>query len=123
VPAHKGDEKPPVVAKLGPGGSIKGQLLDTDGNPLAGVTVGVLFYHERAALEVHNVIHRTKQIVTDANGVFTIDDLIPEQKFELSFGQGKHKFERTPKPANSAIEVKAGESRNVGTIKLKRVIE
>ncbi len=118
----KGDEKPPVVAKLGPAGSIKGQLLDTDGNPLAGVEIDV-HYRQRVAAEIHKILHQGKQIVTDVNGVFALDDLIPEQKFELSFGQGKRGFVRTPKLANPAIEVKAGESRDVGAIKLKRIVE
>ena len=108
--------------KLGPAGSLKGQLLDADGNPLAGVEVDV-HYRQRTASEVHNVIRNGKQIVTDANGVFTLDGLIPEQKFELSYGQGKRRFERTPKIVNPAIEVKTGESRELGTIKLKRIVE
>jgi protocatechuate 3,4-dioxygenase beta subunit len=118
----KGDEKPPVVAKLGPAGSIKGQLLDTDGNPLAGVEVDV-HYRQRTASEVNHIIRHGKQVVTDANGVFAFDDLIPQQKFELSFGQSKRKFERTPKLANPAIEVKSGESRDAGAIKVKRIVE
>jgi RNA polymerase sigma factor (sigma-70 family) len=118
----KGEEKPPVVAKLGPVGTIKGQLLDADGKPLAGLAVDVQYW-QRAASEVGKIIHRGKQIVTDANGVFAIDDLIPEQKFELSYRQGKRKFERTPKLVNPTIEVKAGESRDLGTIKLKRILE
>ncbi len=118
----KGDEKPPVVAKLGPAGSLKGQLLDTDGNPLTGVEVNV-HYRQRTASEIQSVIRSGKHTFTDANGVFAFDDLIPEQKFELSFGHGKRRFERTPKIVNPAIEVKVGESREMGAIKLKRIVE
>jgi hypothetical protein len=118
----KGDEKPPVVARLGQAGALRGQLLDADGNPLAGIEVDV-HYRQHVASKVHNVIRQGKQVVTDANGVFTLDDVIAQQQLELSFGQGKRKFERTPKPANSAIEVKSGESRDVGVIKLKRIVE
>jgi RNA polymerase sigma factor (sigma-70 family) len=119
----KGDEKPPVVVKLGPPGSIKGRLLDEGGKPLAGVAVGVLFYHQRVAQEVHKIIHHDKQAVTDANGEFTVDELIPVQKFELSFQVGKRKLERTPKLVNPAIEVKAGECRDLGAIKVKQTPE
>jgi protocatechuate 3,4-dioxygenase beta subunit len=111
----KGDEKSPVVAKLGPSGAVKGRLLDADGKPLAGVAVGV-HYRQRVAEEVHNVVHHARPIVTDANGDFTVDELIPEQKLELSFQFGKRKFERTPKLANPAIEVKSGEVRDLGAI-------
>jgi hypothetical protein len=80
-------------------------------------------YRQRTASEIHNVIRQGKHAVTDANGVFAIDDLIPEQKIELSYGQGKRKFERTPKLVNPTIELKSGESRDMGAMKLKRVVE
>ncbi len=116
----KGDEKAPIVAKLAPAASIKGRLLDADGNPLIGVAVSVL-YRQRVASEVHNVVHRARLVVTNRNGEFLVDELIPEQKFELSFQFGKRKFERTPKLTNPAIEVKSGEVRDLGAIKVKQV--
>jgi RNA polymerase sigma factor (sigma-70 family) len=118
----KGDEKEAVTVKLGAAGSIKGRLLDEDGKPLAGVVVDVR-YRQRVAEEIHNCVHRAKQIVSDDRGAFALDDLIPEQKFELSFQHGTRKFERTPKLVNPAIEVKAGESHDLGTLKLKRIVE
>jgi hypothetical protein len=119
----KGDEKSPVVAKLGPAGSIKARLLDADGKPLAGVTVGV-HYRQRVASEIDHIIsHDTKEGVTDANGEFTVHELIPQQKIELSFQLGKRKLERTPKLVNPAIEVKAGEVRDLGAIKVKQAPE
>jgi hypothetical protein len=118
----KSDEKPPVVAKLAPAGAIKGRLLDADGKPLAGVAIG-LNYRDRAAQEIHNVVHQAKHIVTDADGAFTLDELVPELKFALSFRSGKRKFERETKPAKAAIQVKPGETLDLGAIKLKRVPE
>ncbi|HTU89470.1 MAG TPA: sigma factor-like helix-turn-helix DNA-binding protein, partial [Gemmataceae bacterium] len=118
----KGAEKPPVTAKLGPAGSIKGRLLDAEGKPLVGVAVSVQ-YCQRVASEVHNVIHEAKQTATDANGAFTVDELISEQKLKLSFQLGKRKFERMPKLVNPAIEVKSGECRDLGAIKVKQVRE
>jgi RNA polymerase sigma factor (sigma-70 family) len=118
----KGDEKPPVVVKLGQAGAIVGRLLDADGKPLASVVVDP-HYRQRATSEIHNVVHHAKQIVTDANGAFALDDLVPEQKFELSFHHGKRKFEHATKPAEAAIQVKSGERRDVGAIKLQQVAE
>ncbi len=120
--ALKGDENPPVVAKLASPGAIKGQLLDADGKPLVGVVIDV-YYRQRVASEIHEHAHRAKQIVTDRKGAFLFDDLIPEQKFELAFHRGKRKFERTPKRVNSAMEVKAGECRDLGPINLKQLPE
>ncbi|HEY7154360.1 MAG TPA: sigma-70 family RNA polymerase sigma factor [Gemmataceae bacterium] len=118
----KGDEKQPVVVKLGSVGVIKGQLLDTNGKPLAGVTVDVR-YRNREAEEIHHDVHKAKQIVTDTAGMFTLDELIPELKFELSFRQGKRRFERETKPAEAGVQVKAGECRDLGAIKLKQVAD
>lgn len=114
----KGNEKSPVTAKLVPAGSIKGRLLDVDGKSLAGVTVEV-HYRQRPAAEVHNTVHQARQIVSDAEGVFTFEDVIPGQKCELSFQRGKRKFARVQKLAHPAIEVKSGECRDVGAIELK----
>lgn len=115
----KGTEKPPITAKLGPVGAIEGRLLDADGKPLAGVVVDVR-YRQRAAEGIHNVIHRAKQIVTDANGGFRLDELIPGQKFALSFRQGKRNFERQAKAGEAThIEVKLGECRDLGEVRVK----
>jgi hypothetical protein len=118
----KGDEKPPVVVKLAPAGSVKGRLLDADGKPLAGVVVEVR-YRAGAAQSVHNAVHEARQIVTGAKGTFAFEDVIPEMKFELSFQRGGRRFERPTKPAEATVQVKAGECRDLGAIKLQRVPE
>ena len=118
----KGDEKQPVAVKLRPVGSIKGRLLDLDGKLLMGVVVD-LFYRNQGAYWIHEGIYATKEVVTDATGAFALDELIPELKFELSFQQGKRRFERTPKPAEPTVQVKPGECRDLGTLKLQRLSE
>ncbi len=116
----QGDEKGPVAVKLGPTGAIKGRLLDPDGKPMAEALVGVM-YRERSAGQIHQHIHRSKQTVTDADGSFTVDELIPELMFELSIYRGKRHFEREARTSESAIQVKPGECRDLGSIKLKSV--
>lgn len=118
----QGDEKGPVVVKLGPTGAIKGRLLDTDGKPMTGALVGVM-YREMSAGQIHQHIHRSKQVVTDAAGSFTVDELIPDLMFELAVYRGKRHFEREAKTSESAIQVKPGECRDLGSIKLKPVPE
>jgi hypothetical protein len=117
----KGDEKQAVV-KLGPAGAVKGRLLDADGKPLVGVGLNVN-YSDRVAEEVHGVIYEARPIVTDATGAFTLDELIPGMKFGLSFRRGKRLFERDPKPADATVQVKSGECRDLGEIRLKLVPE
>jgi hypothetical protein len=118
----KGDEKPPVVVKLRSAGAIKGRLLDADGKPLAGVAVN-LYYRQRAAEEIHHVIHEAKQAVTDASGAFTLDEVIPGLKCELSLQHGKRKFERQPKPADASLQVKPGETHDLGGLTVSPVPE
>jgi hypothetical protein len=72
----RAEERAPYVAKLGPLGSAHGRLLTEQGKPLDGEIVEINFT-DRPAQEIHDVIHRTKQVVTDKDGNFRIDDLIP----------------------------------------------
>jgi hypothetical protein len=116
----QGDEKRPLVVTLGAMGAIKGRLLDSDGKPLAGAALTV-HYRESEAVKMHRDIHEAKQIVTDAAGAFTIDELIPDLTFELSVQHGKRRFEREIKSAGSAIQVKPGECRDLGAIQLKPI--
>jgi hypothetical protein len=117
----KGDEKRPV-AKLGQLGAIKGRLIDAVGKPLAGVVVDV-HYLDREAEGIHLFVHEAKQAVTDASGAFALDELIPEVGFELAVRRGKMRFERETKPAGSAIQVRPGECRDLGMLKLKQIPE
>jgi RNA polymerase sigma factor (sigma-70 family) len=116
----KGDEQPPVVLKLAPTGAIKGRLHDADGKPLAGVVVKV-GYPDREADEIDRVIHKAKLNMTDAEGRVTLDELIPERAFFVTaIRRGKQLFEEGSKPRNPILrEVKSGECRDLGALKLK----
>ncbi|MHB1421838.1 MAG: sigma-70 family RNA polymerase sigma factor [Gemmataceae bacterium] len=117
-----GNEKQPAVVKLRPMGSVKGRLLDLDGKPLAGVAVD-LWYSDTGIHFVHEYIYWNKQIVTDATGAFTLDELVPELKFKLSFHRRKQRFERGTKPGDPDVQVKPGECRDLGALKLKPLRE
>jgi RNA polymerase sigma factor (sigma-70 family) len=114
----KGDEKTPAVAKLGPTGAAKGCLLAADGKPVAGFVIEV-FYPTREAQEMHEHVHRaTPRAVTDANGTFRIDGLIPGVPFKLDH----HRAGRAPLRANPLVEpltVRPGETLDLGDCKVK----
>jgi hypothetical protein len=114
----KAGEKPPPIVKLRPMGSVKGRLLDADGKPLAGSVVSPS-YREKTANRIDSTIHEATPIASDANGVFTLDSLIPEVPFELSFRRGRRSFQHVAKPAEPAIQVNPGDCRDLGTIQLK----
>jgi RNA polymerase sigma factor (sigma-70 family) len=115
-----GVEKPPVVIKLGPAGAIKGRLLDASGNPLVGALVEIC-YREREAGDVHQAVHKTIQIITDATGAFTFDELIPDRKFGIqAIRRGKRYFDERGKPREPIVhEVKSSECRDLGDLKVK----
>jgi RNA polymerase sigma factor (sigma-70 family) len=114
----KGNEKPPVVAKLGPMASLRGRVVSDDGKPIAGVVI-VVHYPERTAEEIFNFAHRDRQIVTYANGAFRIDDVIPGPGFQFyHYRQNKNPF-RAQKVADRTWSVKPGETLDVGDLKAK----
>jgi 5-hydroxyisourate hydrolase-like protein (transthyretin family) len=113
-----GDEKGPDVVRLGPGGRLKGCLTSADGKPLAGVRVEV-HYRDRQAAEVHEHVHRATQVVTDAGGSFVIDDLIPGPGFHLYFWKGRHEYGNVKKATDKTLRVKAGETLDLGELKVR----
>jgi hypothetical protein len=116
--ALKGGEKQPATVKLGPMGTLKGRLLVADGKPLAGVRVDLRFHHLDADT-MRRLIYEDKQIVTDAKGSFTHENVIPGFEFELSFRRGRQRFEREAKPVEAVIQVKPGEHHDVGDLQLQ----
>jgi 5-hydroxyisourate hydrolase-like protein (transthyretin family) len=111
----KGDEKEPA-AKLGPAGSVNGRLVGPDGKPAAGVVVTV-GYQDRAAAEIHDVIYRTREVVTAADGSFAFDDLVPGVGFRL-WHHRNQRVERSRKVSDETIRVKPGEALGLGDLKL-----
>lgn len=114
----KGDEKGPLVAKLGPAGALEGRLIDSSGKPLAGVEVEVR-YRDGEAAEIEWAVHGYKPPVTDAAGRFTLDAVVPGLKLELGFRRGERRLTYEGKPGPATIEVKAGERLDLGSKKLK----
>jgi hypothetical protein len=112
------DEKQPAAVKLGPTGSVAGRLLDAEGEPLAGIVIDV-HYTDPEAGKVHEQSHEAKLIVTDARGAFTLDELIPKRQFELTFRRGRRYFQREATAGEATIQVKSGQTRELGAIKLK----
>jgi hypothetical protein len=74
-----GNEPAPVTIKLEPTGTISGQFLDADGNPIAAADVSILPDDHVAQLLYHQVSHETRAFIvkTDARGCFTLENIIP----------------------------------------------
>jgi 5-hydroxyisourate hydrolase-like protein (transthyretin family) len=114
----KGDEKGPLVVKLGQGATVKGRLLGDDGQPLAGVTVR-LYHLDRTAEEIHRHAHRARSTATAADGSFQIDEVVPGVKFWLHYSRARRELEPVGKKRQEH-EGQAGKTADVGDVKVKR---
>jgi hypothetical protein len=116
----KGDEKEPAVVTLGPGGRVKGKLVDVDGRPIAGAVVK-LGYEHRAAEEIDGHLHGDwrfgPKIETNAAGEFAVEVVIPRDPFVV-YGRKKDRF-LEPADRNTKAAVKSGEEKDLGTIRMK----
>jgi hypothetical protein len=111
----EGNEKGPVVAKLGPSGAAKGRLRAPDGKPLAGFIVEVS-YSDRVASEIHDHVHRAKQVVTDADGAFRFEELIPGLGFKLYHHRGKPRYDGSGLVSDKAVQVSPGQTLDLGDL-------
>ena len=83
-------DKDPVI-KVGPGGSITGRVLDTEGRPMVGVRVRIQYDH-RQLIEAFEYLKRKEPQLTDAKGDFRIDALFPGQLFQVEFYDDKRQI-------------------------------
>jgi hypothetical protein len=100
----KGDEKEPVTAKLVPLGTVAGKLVDTDGSPLAGVTVSLNFQGEGGNALYREANAARAPVVTGKDGAFRLDGVIPAAKFYLGMTRGQEYFVGEPKIGMRQVE-------------------
>ena len=84
----RGDEKDAVTAKLVPAGSITGKLVDTDGRPVSGVAVNLQFPAGPGSDLYREIKAGQPLAVTDKDGAFRVDGIVPGVKFDLSLTKG-----------------------------------
>ena len=114
----RGDEKEPVVAKLGPLGKVTGRLLDLKGQPLAGVEVSI--GAPGTGSELYRFAHPSEPVVTDKDGRFTLSGVIPEMKFSLGIRKGQKFYAGKPR-IGLLRELKPGETFDLGDRVMKRL--
>ena len=114
--AIKGDEKEAVTVTLGPGGSVKGRLVDAGGKPMAGVTVYHALRHVGARELDERVVHGMARVETDAEGNFRIENIVPGIKVGLLFARGEQVLEPVMKSADFTTE--SGKTNDLGELKL-----
>lgn len=130
----RGDEKAPVTVKLQPWASVKGRLLNANGQPIKNET---LWFTELPPLNpgkyraLDNGLHVVERSGykpspdprTDADGNFQVEGLIPGLKYNLALrdSQGAFAWDQIKWQglAFSNLVLKPGESKDLGDVKLQ----
>jgi RNA polymerase sigma factor (sigma-70 family) len=106
----KGDERGPVVATLQPAARVSGRLVDDGGRPLAGAAITVTFRRgKNGPLEMHS-----RDFRTDEDGRFRIDGLLPGMSYSADVQPADAKYRWW---IFEGLALKAGESKDLGTVK------
>ena len=114
----RGDEKEPPAVRLSAVGSVRGRLVDLDGQPLAGIEVRPS-YPAPAAQELERQLNQGHEAVrTDKDGRFRLEGVIPDLKFGLSLVKGRTYFVGEPRIGQR--QVVSGKELGLGTLPIKR---
>jgi RNA polymerase sigma factor (sigma-70 family) len=113
----RGDEKETPTVRLAPAGTVTGQLLDQDGQPIAGAEIDLSF-SGGAANELYRQLGLTRApIRTDNAGRFRVEGVIPSLKFILSMHKGREYY--FPEPRETAKQVESGKTLDLGGFRTK----
>lgn len=112
----RGDETAPVVAKLKPAGAVTGRYLDADGRPIAGASFHVRFLSRYMVFLELRLRADHPPLVTDKDGRFRLEGVVPETKFVLSGIQVGRSILRA-RGAGGVREVQPGQTLDLGHLR------
>jgi hypothetical protein len=99
------EDKGPVTVKLMPAAAVIGRFVDTDGKPLAGVSLGAKFVKGQCPGQPNAAVK------THADGHFRITGLVPDIEYQL-FATGESSL--------ADVNVSSGETMDLGDVRGKR---
>src|SRR5262249_23604761 len=114
-----GDETEPVIAKLGPVGTVTGTFVDEDGAPLTGPDVALSWPGGVTADLSGRLAEAGGPVRTDKDGKFRIDNVVRGIPFRVQVTRGEWSY--TGEPRLGRKQVESGKTLDLGTVKLQRV--
>jgi RNA polymerase sigma factor (sigma-70 family) len=113
----RGDEKEPVVVKLAPLGTLKGRFVEIDGTPLVGAELS-LYSPDGIIREMYRYLApRSSAVKTDAEGRFTLPDVLPGVPIGIQTHKGMTYYVGEPRIGTRQVE--PGQTFDLGERKLK----
>jgi RNA polymerase sigma factor (sigma-70 family) len=116
----RGDEKTAATAKLEPLGTLRGRLLDEDGQPLGRLQVSLDYAQKFISRSVQWWDYPSKPITTDDNGYFRIEGIIAGLELRMGYGTDKGGFLTLADERLKGLSLRPGEDKDLGEIKFKR---
>jgi RNA polymerase sigma factor (sigma-70 family) len=113
------DEKGPLTVKLRPAGTIVGRVVRPDGTLVTlGQVVAGEFSAERLLSGKLNLTFGSSPggVQPDKDGRFRIEGLVPGLKYRLALSQGSY----LQMIENNAVTVEAGETKDLGDVKVRK---
>jgi RNA polymerase sigma factor (sigma-70 family) len=110
-----GTETQPMTVRLKPWGAVSGRLIDPHGKPMANVRVRLLYY---PALPRPGMLDPGMTALTDNDGRFRIEGLLPDLKHELSLTSSREKESLSAGAALQAVSAPSGEVKDLGDVRV-----
>ncbi len=120
----KGGEKGPIEVRLRPCGAVRGRVVDQNDKPVAGINVNLTYYQEGDISGgiywgMHAFVHGADLVLTDSDGKFVIDQVIPGVNFQLWHQPAKRAKSWQGLPKH--VKVKSGRTTDLGDHRLAPV--
>lgn len=112
----RGDEKEPVVVRLGRAGSVVGRLINGNGQPLAGADINLSLFDEPGR-SLYRVAQHQPTARTDKDGRFRLEGIVPELRFRLGIVRGRTFFLGEPPIGDK--QLKRAETLDLGEVRVK----
>jgi RNA polymerase sigma factor (sigma-70 family) len=111
----------PLAVRLARCGMISGRLIDEDGQPLRGATVGAVVEYRRGT-GASDPAFRTREAVTDRDGRFRVEGINPTLSVLLWIQDPEHpapKYQSKPERDLGGLRIEPGAIKEIGDVRVR----